>query len=143
MGRDIGSAMPPMNAFLFLQGLETLSLRSKAICENSKILAEWLNKHSCMSWVCFAGLTNHKSHNEYNNYFRKGFYGGVISFGIKGGFDAAKSFIDNVTLCSHLANVGDAKSLVLHPASTTHSQLNQEELKRSNIPIEMIRFSVG
>src|SRR5512144_1408610 len=140
--RDIGPALSPFNSFLFLQGLETLSLRVQRHCENALALAKWLERHPQVAWVSYPGLESHPHHARARKYLRNGF-GPVLSFGIKGGLAAGKKFIDNVKLASHLANVGDAKTLVIHPASTTHSQLEEHEQKSAGVTPDLIRVSPG
>ncbi|HEU4385470.1 MAG TPA: O-acetylhomoserine aminocarboxypropyltransferase/cysteine synthase [Anaeromyxobacteraceae bacterium] len=140
--RDLGPALSPFNAFLFLQGLETLSLRVQRHCDNSLGLAKWLKAHPQVTWVSYPGLEEHPSHQRARRYLRNGF-GGVLAFGIKGGREAGKKFIDGVKLASHLANVGDAKTLVIHPASTTHSQLSEAEQKSAGVAPDLIRVSPG
>ena len=124
--RDYGAALSPFNAFLLIQGLETLSLRVQRHADNTLELAKWLQAHDRVSWVSYPGLEDHPSHENAKKYLTNGF-GCVLSFGIKGGFESGKSFIDHTILASHLANVGDAKTLVIHPASTTHQQLSADE----------------
>jgi O-acetylhomoserine/O-acetylserine sulfhydrylase len=141
--RDIGPCLSPFNSFLLLQGLETLSLRAEKHCQNALQLANWLKNNPNVEWVCYPGLKNHPSHKLANKYLRKNCYGGILVFGIKGGIEAGKKFINNVQLSSLLANVGDAKTLVIHPASTTHQQLSESERKASGVTPEMIRVSVG
>ncbi|NOX19199.1 MAG: O-acetylhomoserine aminocarboxypropyltransferase/cysteine synthase [Chlorobi bacterium] len=141
--RDFGPAISPFNSFLFLQGLETLSLRVERHAANALTLANWLNDHPLVDWVWYPGLASHPSHENAKRYLRSGLFGSVLSFGIKGGIKAGKKFIDSVKLASLLANVGDAKTLVIHPASTTHQQLSDEEQKRSGVLPEQIRVSVG
>ena len=140
--RDLGPALSPFNAFLFLQGLETLSLRVQRHCDNSLGLAKWLKGHPQVTWVSYPGLEEHPSHQRARKYLRSGF-GGVLAFGIRGGREAGKKFIDAVKLASHLANVGDAKTLVIHPASTTHSQLSDAEQKSAGVAPDLIRVSPG
>jgi len=140
--RDIGPAISPFNAFLFLQGLETLSLRIERHCENALVLARWLKQHKSVAWVNYTGLEEHPSHARARRYLRNGF-GSVFTFGIRGGYEAGKKFIDSVRLASHLANVGDAKTLVIHPASTTHQQLSEAEQKSAGVTPDQIRVSVG
>jgi len=120
--RDIGACQSPFGSFLLLQGLETLSLRVERHCYNALELARWLKTHNQVEWVSYAGLPDHPYHELAKKYLRKGMYGGVLAFGIKGGLNAGKTFINSVKLASHLANVGDAKTLVIHPASTTHER---------------------
>jgi O-acetylhomoserine (thiol)-lyase len=141
--RDIGAALSPFNAFLFLQGLETLSLRAERTCQNSLAFAQWLSKSSGVSWVVYPGLVNHPAHSNANKYLRANHYGGIVTFGIKGGREAGKKFINNLELTSLLANVGDAKTLIIHPASTTHLQLSEEEQRSAGVAPEMLRVSVG
>ncbi|MCF8413185.1 MAG: O-acetylhomoserine aminocarboxypropyltransferase/cysteine synthase [Melioribacteraceae bacterium] len=141
--RDLGPCLSPFNAFLLLQGLETLSLRIERHNENAKILAKWLNDHESVDWVWYPGLEDHPYHEAAKKYLRPGLFGSMLSFGIKGGFEAGKKFINNVELASLLANVGDAKTLVIHPGSTTHQQLSDEEQLASGVLPEQIRVSVG
>ncbi|MFP4206128.1 MAG: O-acetylhomoserine aminocarboxypropyltransferase/cysteine synthase family protein [Spirochaetaceae bacterium] len=140
--RDFGPAPSPFNSFLLLQGLETLSLRLDRHVENALELARWLEKQEAVEWVNYPGLPSHPSHERAKRYLKHGF-GAMLSFGIRGGTEAGRAFIDNVELASHLANVGDAKTLVIHPASTTHSQLEEEELIAAGVRPEMVRVSVG
>jgi O-acetylhomoserine (thiol)-lyase len=140
--RDIGPSMSPMNAFLLLQGLETLSLRMDKHLSNTRALLEYLGGHEQVSWVSHPDLPDHSSHELAKKYLPKG-AGSIVSFGVKGGRDAGKAFIENVELASHLANVGDAKTLVIHPASTTHSRIDDEALVAAGITQDMIRLSVG
>ena len=141
--RDLGPALSPFNAFLFLQGLETLSLRAERHNANALELARWLQAHPEVAWVWYPGLPEHPYHQQAKKYLRDGQFGGVLVFGLKGGYEAARQFINNVELASHLANVGDAKTLVIHPASTTHQQLTPEERAAAGVREEMIRVSVG
>jgi O-acetylhomoserine/O-acetylserine sulfhydrylase len=140
--RDLGPALSPFNSFLLLQGLETLSLRVQREVDNTLALAKWLKGHKQVSWVNYTGLPEHPSHQRARKYLRNGF-GAVLTFGIKGGYEAGKKFIDNVKLASHLANVGDAKTLVIHPASTTHQQLSEAEQKSSGVTADLVRVSLG
>lgn len=141
--RDFGPALSPFNAFLLLQGLETLSLRIERHAQNGLALAKWLEKNPNVDWVWYPGLETHPYHETAKKYFRKGLFGSMLAFGIKGGIEAGKNFIDHVKLSSLLANVGDAKTLVIHPASTTHQQLSEAEQKEAGVLPEMIRVSVG
>jgi O-acetylhomoserine/O-acetylserine sulfhydrylase len=141
--RDMGPALSPFNSFLFLQGLETLSLRIERHCQNGLALAQWLESHPKVDWVWYPGLSSHPYHESAKKYFRTGLFGSMLSFGIRGGLEAGKTFINNVELASLLANVGDAKTLVIHPASTTHQQLNEEEQKSSGVTPDQIRVSTG
>lgn len=140
--RDIGACLSPQNAFYFLQGLETLHLRIERHNENTQAVAEYLTKHPQIEWVTYPGLETHPSHEKAKKYL-KGQFGSIITFGIKGGRDAGRAIIDHITLWSHVANVGDAKSLIIHPASTTHQQLNSEQLKTAGVTEELVRLSVG
>lgn len=141
--RDIGAAASPFNSFLLLQGLETLSLRAERHCENTLKLAQWLRKSDAVSWVNYTGLSDHPYHGQAQKYLNQGRYGGVLTFGVEGGYEAARGFIENVELASHLANVGDAKTLVIHPASTTHQQLSDDEQLTAGIKPDLVRVSVG
>lgn len=140
--RDMGACLSPFNAFQFLQGLETLHVRMPRHVENARAVASWLEKHPLVSWVNYAGLASHKDNARAQKYLPKG-TGAIIGFGIKGGLEAGKKFIDNVKLLSHLANIGDAKSLVIHPASTTHQQLSEEEQLSTGVSADFIRLSIG
>ncbi len=140
--RDMGACLSPFNAFQFLQGLETLHVRMPRHVENARAVATWLEKHPLVSWVNYAGLASHKDNARAQRYLPKG-TGAIIGFGIKGGLEAGKKFIDNVKLLSHLANIGDAKSLVIHPASTTHQQLSAEEQVSTGVTADFIRLSIG
>jgi O-acetylhomoserine/O-acetylserine sulfhydrylase len=141
--RDIGPALSPFNSFLLLQGLETLSLRVERHNQNAIALAQWLEKHPQVEWVSYPGLASHPSHELAKKYLRNGFFGSIVTFGIKGGAEAGKSFVNNVKLSSLLANVGDAKTLVIHPASTTHEQLSAEDQVLSGVTADLVRVSVG
>ena len=141
--RDLGPALSPFNAFLFLQGLETLSLRIERHGQNAIKLARWLESNPDIEWVWYPGLESHPYHENAKKYLRNGLFGSILSFGIKGGIDAGKAFINNVKLASLLANVGDAKTLVIHPASTTHQQLSETEQKEAGVLPEQVRVSVG
>ncbi len=141
--RDLGPALSPFNAFLFLQGLETLSLRVERHCGNAMKLAHWLEHHPKVKWVAYPGLSSHPYHQTAKHYLREGLFGSMLCFGIKGGLEAGKMFINQVQLASLLANVGDAKTLVIHPASTTHQQLTPAEREASGVKEDMIRVSVG
>ncbi|NIA14105.1 MAG: aminotransferase class V-fold PLP-dependent enzyme [Nitrospiraceae bacterium] len=140
--RDMGPALSPFNAFLFLQGIETLHLRVPRHSENALAVARHLEAHESVEWVNYPGLESHRDYDNAQKYLPKG-QGGILVFGIKGGYDAAVKFIDNVELASHLANILDAKTLVIHPASTTHQQLNAEEQKAAGVAPNMVRISVG
>ncbi len=140
--RDFGPCLSPFNAFLLLQGLETLSLRVDRHVSNALELARWLEQQEQVSWVNYPGLPNHPYHERAKKYLRHGF-GGVLNFGIKGGLEAGRAFINHVKLASHLANVGDAKTLVIHPASTTHQQLSDDEQLSAGVKPDLVRVSVG
>ena len=140
--RDIGPALSPFNAFLFLQGLETLPLRIARHSENALAVAKWLETRPEVTWVSYPGLESHPSHKLAKRYLSGGF-GGVVTFGVKGGADAGRRLIDNVQIFSLLANVGDAKSLIIHPASTTHSQLTAAEQLETGTTEDLVRLSVG
>jgi O-acetylhomoserine (thiol)-lyase len=140
--RDVGASLSPFNAFLFLQGLETLPLRQQKHSANALEVARFLTKHPSVSWVNYPGLENSPNHKIAEKYL-KGQFGGLIGFGIKGGLEPAKKFTQSVKLFSHLANIGDAKSLVIHPASTTHAQLTAEEQKETGVTPDYIRLSIG
>jgi O-acetylhomoserine (thiol)-lyase len=140
--RDTGAALSPFNAFLFLQGLETLSLRVERHVSNSRKIAEFLHQHPLVSWVNYPSLPGNKYYDLAQKYFPKG-AGSIFTFGIKGGVEEGKKFIDNLQIFSLLANVADAKSLVIHPASTTHAQLSAEEQKLAGLSPDMIRLSIG
>jgi O-acetylhomoserine (thiol)-lyase len=140
--RDFGPAISPFNAFLLLQGVETLSLRAQRHADNALALAKWLESHPQVSYVWYPGLESSPYHELGKKYLTHGF-GGVLQFGIKGGKEKAAKFIDALQLASHLANVGDAKTLVIHPASTTHEQLSEAEQVTSGVLPDMIRISAG
>jgi O-acetylhomoserine/O-acetylserine sulfhydrylase len=140
--RDLGPALSPFNSFLLLQGLETLSLRVQREVDSALALAKWLKTHPQVSWVNYTGLEEHPYHQRARKYLRNGF-GAVFCFGIKGGYAAGEKFINGVKLASHLANVGDSKTLVIHPASTTHQQLSEDEQKSSGVSPDLIRISLG
>ncbi|NBF39709.1 MAG: bifunctional O-acetylhomoserine aminocarboxypropyltransferase/cysteine synthase, partial [Spirochaetes bacterium] len=140
--RDFGPAPSPFNSFLLLQGLETLSLRLDRHTENALELAKWLESREEVEWVNYPGLPSHPCHEAAKRYLSHGF-GAMLSFGIRGRSEGGRAFIDSVELASHVANVGDAKTLVIHPASTTHSQLEEEEQISAGVRPETIRVSVG
>lgn len=140
--RDFGPALSPFNSFLFLQGLETLPLRIRKHSENALEIARRLSTHPDVTWVSYPGLEDHPTHTNAAHYLNNG-YGAIVGFGIRGGLEAGVHFIDNVKLLSHLANIGDAKSLVIHPASTTHSQLTPEDRLSTGVTDDFIRLSVG
>ena len=141
--RDLGPAMSPFNAFLFLQGVETLPLRMERHSTNAMAVAGFLSTHPNVTWINYPGLPDHPQHDLAKKYHHRGLYGAILGFGIKGGMEAGKKFIDSVKLFSHLANIGDAKSLVIHPASTTHQQLTPEERKETGVTDDFVRLSVG
>lgn len=140
--RDLGPCLSPFNAFQLLQGIETLPLRVEKHSINALAVATFLNNHPSVSWVNYPGLPDNPAHENAAKYLKGGF-GALVGFGIKGGLVAGKKFIDSVKLLSHLANIGDAKSLVIHPASTTHQQLSEEEQKAAGVTSDFIRLSVG
>lgn len=141
--RDIGACLSPFNAFLFLQGLETLSLRAERHCSNALRFAQWLEQAPNIEWVTYPGLPHHQTHENAKKYLRENHFGGIVVFGVKGGFESGKKLISNLKLTSLLANVGDAKTLVIHPASTTHQQLSEEEQLSAGVTPDLIRVSVG
>lgn len=141
--RDLGMCQAPFNSFLNLQGLETLSLRIDRHDSNALKLAQWLEKHPSVAWVNYPGLPDHPYHEMAKRYLRPGLFGSMLNFGVKGGMEAGKKFIDSVRLASLLANVGDAKTLVIHPGSTTHQQLSDEEQTMSGVSSDLVRVSVG
>ncbi len=140
--RDLGPAIAPMNSFLLLQGLETLHLRMERHCENAQKVAKYLDEHELVEWVSYAGLPSHRSYEKAQKYLPNG-KGAILTFGIKGGLEEGKRFINALEMFSHVANVGDAKSLVIHPASTTHQQLSEEDQKAAGVTPELVRLSVG
>jgi O-acetylhomoserine/O-acetylserine sulfhydrylase len=140
--RDWGPAQSPFNSFLLLQGLETLSLRVERTCENAMALAKWLESHDAIESVSYPGLEDHPTHDLAKKYLTRGF-GGVLSFKMKGGREKAEKFVNSLELISHLANVGDSKTLIIHPASTTHSQLSVTEQTSAGVDPNLLRVSVG
>ncbi len=140
--RDMGACISPFNSFQIIQGLETLPLRMERHCSNAIAVTKHLEKHDKVNWVVYPGLTNHPTHELAKKYLDHGF-GALVGFGIEGGLEAGKAFINNLKLFSHLANIGDAKSLAIHPASTTHSQLTPEEQEAAGAPMDFVRLSVG
>ncbi|MEJ2699105.1 MAG: O-acetylhomoserine aminocarboxypropyltransferase/cysteine synthase, partial [Desulfuromonadales bacterium] len=140
--RDMGPALSPFNSFLFLQGLETLHVRMPRHCENALGVAKFLETHPAVAWVNYPGLPSHPDYERASKYLPNG-QGAILGFGIRGGAEAGKKFIDNVKLASHLANIGDAKTLVIHPATTTHQQLSEEEQRSAGVTPDFIRVSVG
>jgi O-acetylhomoserine (thiol)-lyase len=140
--RDAGMSLSPFNSFQFLQGLETLPLRQQKHSSNALEIARWLKQHPQVSWVNYPGLEDHPSHTTAKRYLGNSF-GGLVGFGIQGGLEAGKKFINSVKLLSHVANIGDARSLVIHPASTTHQQLTAEEQAATGVSQDYIRLSIG
>ncbi len=140
--RNMGAQMAPMNAFLIMQGIETLSLRMQRHCQNTQQVAQFLQRHPQVSWVSYAGLPEHPDHAQAKKYLG-GHASGILSFGVKGGFDAGVKFLDALQLVTRLVNIGDAKSLATHPASTTHRQLNPQELAAAGVAPDMVRLSIG
>ncbi len=140
--RDLGPALSPFNSFLFLQGLETLPLRIERHSANALAVAKWLERNPAVDWVSYPGLASHASHSLARKYLSGGF-GGIVTFGLKGGLQAGRKLIDSVELFSLLANVGDAKSLIIHPASTTHQQLSAADQLASGVTPELVRLSIG
>ena len=141
--RDIGAALSPFNSFLFLQGLETLSLRMERHSTNALAVAEFLEQHPKVDWVVFPGLSSHPAHELTRKYHYRDLYGAIVGFGVKGGRESGRRFVESTELFSHLANIGDAKSLVIHPATTTHSQLDPADLLATGVTDDFVRLSVG
>jgi O-acetylhomoserine (thiol)-lyase len=141
--RDIGASLSPFNSFLFLQGIETLPLRMERHSQNAMVVARFLTEHPKVNWVNYPGLPGHPAYERATKYHRNGLFGAILGFGIKGGLEAGRHFIENVELFSHLANVGDAKSLVIHPATTTHSQLDENAQAATGVTPDYVRLSVG
>ena len=140
--RNLGACISPDNAWLFLQGIETLALRMERISQNALSIAKHLESHPKVAWVKYPGLNSHPTHNIAKKYLKKGF-GGMVVFGVKGNIDAGKKFIENLKIISHLSSVGNTKSIATHPASTTHSQLTEEQQKSGGITPELVRLSIG
>ena len=140
--RDFGAAMSPHNAFAILQGIETLGLRMERHCANALKVAQYLEKHPAVAWVNYAGLPSNKYHALAKKYLAKG-AGSIFTFGVKGGYEVGMKVVDSVDLFSHLANIGDAKSLIIHPASTTHRQLSDEQRVAAGAGPDVIRLSIG
>ena len=141
--RDTGASLSPFNSFLFLQGIETLPLRMERHSQNAMVVARFLTEHPKINWVNYPGLPGHPAYERATKYHRNGLFGAILGFGIKGGLEAGRRFIENVQLFSHLANVGDAKSLVIHPATTTHSQLDENAQTATGVTPDYVRLSVG
>jgi O-acetylhomoserine (thiol)-lyase len=140
--RDLGPALSPFNAFMILTGIETLPLRMQRHCDNAAAVAEWLAGHDQVSWVSYPGLPGDRYHNLARKYVPKG-AGAVLTFGLKGGYDAGVKLVSNVRLFSHLANIGDTRSLIIHPASTTHRQLTDAQKTRAGAGPDVVRLSIG
>jgi O-acetylhomoserine (thiol)-lyase len=140
--RDLGNHQSPFDAWITLQKVETLPLRMERHCENAMVVAEYLSEHPAVSWINYPGLDSHETHGNASEYLDGG-YGGMITFGLEDGYEAARDAVNNVELASLLANVGDAKTLIIHPASTTHQQLTDEEKQASGVTDDLIRLSVG
>ena len=140
--RDLGPAISPFNAFLILTGIETLPLRMQRHSDNAKAVAEWLVNHPKVAWVSYPGLAGDKYHSLAKKYCPKG-AGAVFTFGLKGGYEAGVQLVSNVKLFSHLANIGDTKSLIIHPASTTHRQLSDEQKVKAGAGPDVVRLSIG
>jgi O-acetylhomoserine (thiol)-lyase len=140
--RDLGACISPFNSFLILQGIETLPLRMKRHCENAEAVVEFLKGHRKVCWVTYPGLPDHPAHSLARRYLSNG-YGGMVGFGVKGGLEAGKRFINRLTLVSHLANIGDARTLAIHPSSTTHQQLSGQEQLQAGVTPDFVRLSVG
>ena len=140
--RDLGPAISPFNAWIILTGMETLSLRMRKHCDNALAVAKWLSTHPQVSWVNYAGLEGHKHHELAKKYCPNG-AGSVFTLGLKGGYDAGVRAVSSTSLLSHLANIGDTRSLIIHPASTTHSQLSAEQLKQAGAGPDVVRLSIG
>ena len=140
--RDLGAALSPMNAFLILTGIETLSLRMQKHCENALAVAQYLDRHEKVAWVSYPGLKTDRYHNLAQKYCPNG-AGAVFTFGLKGGYDAGVSLVSNLEMFSHLANIGDTRSLVIHPASTTHRQLDDDQKRAAGAGPDVVRLSIG
>ena len=140
--RNLGACISPDNCWIFLQGIETLALRMQRHCENAADVADFLNHHERVDWVYYPGLAGSPGSDQAAKYLKNGF-GGMVTFGIKGGLEAGRKFIDSLKLLSHVANVGDAKSLAIHPATTTHSQLSADQLREAGVQESLVRLSVG
>ena len=140
--RDMGPALSPFNAFLILTGIETLPLRMQRHCDNTQTVATWLSKQKSVAWVSYPGLPTDRYHNLAKKYVPKG-AGSVFTFGLKGGYDAGVKLVSNVKLFSHLANIGDTRSLIIHPASTTHRQLSDAQKVQAGAGPDVVRLSIG
>jgi O-acetylhomoserine (thiol)-lyase len=141
--RDVGASLSPFNSFLVLQGVETLPLRMERHSENALRVAEYLEQHPKVRWVLYPGLESHPTHQTARRYHQRGLYGAIVGFGVEGGRDAGRRLVEGTQLFSHLANVGDAKSLIIHPATTTHSQLTEAEQIETGVTEDYVRLSVG
>ncbi len=141
--RDTGAAISPFNSWIFIQGLETLALRMERHSQNATAVARFLSEHPKVSWVNYPGLPSHVAYKTASKYHYRGLYGAILGFGVRGGLEAGRKVIENVKLFSHLANVGDSKSLIIHPATTTHSQLTEAEQATTGVTPDFIRLSVG
>jgi O-acetylhomoserine (thiol)-lyase len=141
--RDVGPALSPFNAFLFLQGVETLPLRMERHSQNALQVARFLNEHPKVSWVNYPGLPSHQAYETASKYWQHGLFGAILGFGVKGGVEAGRKIVESVEIFSHLANIGDAKSLIIHPATTTHSQLTDTEQITTGVSPDYVRLSVG
>jgi O-acetylhomoserine (thiol)-lyase len=141
--RDIGAAISPFNSFLFLLGVETLPLRMERHSQNAMAVARFLTEHPKVSWVNYPGLASHPAYQTASKYHRNGLYGAILGFGVRGGREAGRKVVESTKLFSHLANIGDAKSLIIHPATTTHSQLTEEEQATTGVTPDYVRLSVG
>jgi O-acetylhomoserine (thiol)-lyase len=141
--RDIGAAISPFNSFLILQGVETLALRMERHSQNALQVARFLNEHPKVSWVNYPGLPGHPAYDTANKYWQHGLYGAILGFGVKGGQEAGRTVVESVKLFSHVANLGDAKSLIIHPATTTHSQLTEAEQATTGVTPDFVRLSIG
>ena len=140
--RNTGAALSPLNAFSILQGLQTLGLRMERHVQNAQAVAEYLRDHDKVAWVKYAGLPDHPEH-ELAKKYMKGTPSAILTFGVKGGLEAGARFIDALQLITRLVNIGDAKSLACHPATTTHRQLNEQELENAGVSTDMVRLSIG
>jgi O-acetylhomoserine (thiol)-lyase len=140
--RDIGPALSPFNAFLILTGVETLPLRMQRHCDNANTVAHWLSQHASVAWVSYPGLAGDRYHNLAKKYVPKG-AGSVFTFGLKGGYEAGSKLVSNVKLFSHVANIGDTRSLIIHPASTTHRQLSDAQKVQAGAGPDVVRLSIG
>ena len=140
--RDVGPALSPFNAFLLLQGVETLPQRMDAHLANTRAVVDFLQQHPAVAWVCWPGTPDHPDHARARRYLPRG-PGAIVSFGVVGGRDAGRRFVESVQLCSHLANIGDVRTLVIHPASTTHQQLDDDALVAGGVGPDLVRISVG